>query len=177
MKSKIIAISAISSGLVALFLTIGAYFELVDVFTIVIASIFVTLPLYYQSYKGSWLCFLAGGLIAFMFSGFNLLSLVFPAYFAFFGIYPIVRCKMLEKNFNKFWGYVVGLVWFIIVAFGLYFYYTQFMGVALTGLPSWFIDYILIFVGLFAFVFFFIFDKFVLVTRKVADYYLNKIIK
>lgn len=177
MKSKTISISAISAALVALFLTLGAYFELVDVFTIVIASIFVTLPLYYQSYKGSVLAYLAGGIIAFMFSGFNLLSLVFPAYFTFFGIYPIVRCKMQEKNFNKFWGYVIGLVWFIIVSFGLYFYYTLYMGVGLEDLPLWVKDYILIFVGLFAIVFFFIFDKSILITRKVADYYLKKIIK
>ncbi len=177
MNSKVISISAISAGLVALFLTLGAYFELVDLFTIILASIFVILPLYYNSYKGSVLSFLAGGLIAFMFSGFNLMSLVFPAYFAFFGIYPIIKCKMQDKNFNKVWGLIIGLVWFIIVAFGLYFYYTLFMGVALEGLPNWLIDYILIFVFLIAVIFFFIFDRFILIIRKVADYYLNKIIK
>jgi hypothetical protein len=51
------------------------------------------------------------------------------------------------------------------------------MGVALEGLPNWLIDYILIFVFLIAVIFFFIFDRFILIIRKVADYYLNKIIK
>ena len=177
MKSKIISISAISAGFAALFLIIGAYFEIADLFTIVISSVFVTLPLYYKSYKGCILAYLAGGIIAFLCSGFNIISLVFPAYFAFFGIYPIVKNFTVEKGFNKYAGFILGLVWFELVSYGLYFYYTLFMGATFDGLPTWVVDYILYIVAVVALVFYVVFDKFVTVVRKVSDYYLNKIVK
>ena len=63
MKSKLLSISAVSAGFVAVFLLIGAYFEIADLFTSVISSVFVTLPLYYKSYKASFLAFLAGGVM------------------------------------------------------------------------------------------------------------------
>lgn len=177
MKSKIISISALTAGLIALFLLVGAYFEMADVFTVVIASVLVLLPLYYKSYKGAFLAYLAGGVIAFMCSGFNILTLVFPAYFAFFGIYPLVKNFLIEKGFNKYAGFILGLFWMIVVAIGLYFYYTSFMGVALEGLPQWLTDYVLVFVVLLSVVFFVVFDKFIVVVGKVINFYLNRIIK
>ena len=177
MKSKIISVSAISAGFVAIFLLIGAYFEIADIFTITISSVFVTLPLYFNSYKGSFLSFLAGGLIAFICSGFNLISLVFPAYFAYFGIYPIIKCVLKDKIKNSFIRFLVGLIWFVIVAFLLYYYYTLFMGATFDGLPNFIIKYVEIFIVLISVVFFVVYDKFLTVTRKVADYYLRKIVK
>ena len=177
MKSKIISISAVSAGFVAIFLLIGSYFELADLFTIVIASVFVTLPLYYKSYKGCLLSYLAGGLIAFMCSGFNLISLVFPAYFAFFGIFPILRCFTKEKGLNKYVGFILGLGWFLAVSLGLYYYYVLFMGAVLEGLPQWITDYIELFILIISAIFYVIYDRFVIVTRRFADYYLNRIIK
>lgn len=177
MSSKNIALAAISAGLVALFLLVGAYFEMADVFTVVMASVFVLLPLYYNSYKSSLLTYLAGGLIAFMCSGFNLLSLVFPAYFAFFGIYPIVKNFMIKKGVNVYLSFVVGFIWFFVIAIGLYFYYTMFMGMVIDDIPSWLGDKILIVVMVVAVVFFVVFDRFVVVVRRVIDYYLKRIIK
>lgn len=177
MKSKLLSISAVSAGFVAVFLLIGAYFEIADLFTSVISSVFVTLPLYYKSYKASFLAFLAGGVIAFMCSGFNLISLVFPAYFSFFGVYPIVKCILDKKGFNKYAGFILGLVWFVLIAFGLYYYYTLFMGAVLDGIPLWILEYIEIFIAIIAIIFFVIYNKFLTVTRRVSDYYLNKIIK
>ena len=116
MKSKIISLSAVSAAFTAIALTVGAYFEFADVFALVISSVFVILPIYLKSYKGSLLAYLAGGIIAFLCSGFNILSLVFPAYFLFFGIYPIIKTKLIETNFNKYVGFVFGLIWFIIIA-------------------------------------------------------------
>lgn len=177
MKSKIISISAISAGFVAICLLVGAYFEVADLFTVVISSVFVTLPLYFNSYKGSVLTFLVGGVIAFICSGFNIISLVFPAYFAFFGIYPIVRIFLTEKKVNKYAGFIFGLIWFVAVAYGLYFYYLLVMGATFEGLPEWIINYLPYLVAVIAIVFYFIYDKFVLVARKATHFYLNKIIK
>ena len=86
MKSKLITISAISSALITIVLTIGAYIEVADLLALVVATIFVALPLYFNSYIASILSFLAGGILALIFSGFNFLSVVFPAYFGFFGL-------------------------------------------------------------------------------------------
>ncbi len=177
MNSKNVAISAVSAGLVALFLLFGAYIEMADVFTVVIASVFVLLPLYYKSYKSSFLAYLAGGVVAFICSGFNWLSLVFPAYFTFFGVYPIVKNFVTEKKFNKLVCFIVGLVWFMIVSVGLYFYYTLVMNVTIDDIPTWLADYVLIFVAIIAVIFFIVYDRFVVVVRRVIDYYLRRIIK
>ena len=177
MNSKNVAFSAVSAGLVALFLLVGAYFELADVFTVVIASVFVLMPLYYHSYKSSLLAYLAGGVVAFVCSGFNWLSLVFPSYFTFFGIYPIVKNFVVEKKFNKYACFIIGLIWFVLVSVGLYFYYTAIMNVAITDIPEWLADYILIVVAIIAVVFFVVYDRFVVVVRRVMDYYLRRIIK
>ena len=177
MKSKIVAISAISAALSALFLTVGAYFEIADLFTIVIASVFTLLPIYYKSYKGSVLAFLCGGIIAFLCSGFNLISLVFPAYFAFFGIYPIVKSKMMDKSFNKVAGFIIGGLWFLAVSYGLYFYYVLIMGGNFYDLPLWISQYIVYFVAIVSILFFAVYDRFVFVMRRLADFYLGRILK
>ena len=98
MNSRLIALSAVSAGLSAVFLTLGAYFQVVDIFCIVLAAIPVTLPLYRESPLAAVLSFLAGGLLAFIFAGMNIMSLVFPAYFAFFGWHPIVNYLFRKKN-------------------------------------------------------------------------------
>ncbi len=177
MKSKLISISAISAGLIAVFLTVGAYFQMVDLFAIVVASVFVILPLYYKSYKASILAFLAGGVIAFLFSGFNLLSVVFPAYFGFFGVYPIVKNFMREKSVNKFLAKAIGLVWCVLAVFGIYFYYTLIMHEVFTDLPEWVLNNIYIAVGVLAVVFYFVYDYSIFVFKRFVDKYLNRIIK
>ncbi len=177
MRSKIIAISAISASFVAVFLTLGAYIELIDLAAVIAASVFVLLPLYLHSYKGSVLAYLAGGALAFLISGFNIISLVFPAYFGFFGIYPIVRTKLSEKNLKKWIFYLIGVIWCVAVCYGLYFYYTAFMGVELNDLPQFIVPYILPLVGVVGVVLYFVYDRFTFVAKFALDKYLSKIIK
>ncbi len=177
MKSKLISISAVSAGFVAISLLLGAFIEMVDLFSVILASVFVLLPLYLKSYKACFLTYLSGGLIAFLCSGLNVFSLVFPTYFAFFGVFPIVKCKLYEKHFNKYLTAIMGLVWFLIVAFGAYFYYTAFMGMALEGLPEWVNNYILYFIGGLAVIFYFIYARFIFVIRIIIDVYMSRIIK
>lgn len=176
MKSKIISLSAISAGFIAIALIIGAYIEITDLFMVVVASVFVLLPLYLKSYKGSFLAFLAGGIIALLCSGFNL-ALIFPAYFTFFGIYPIVKHKLIEKNVKNSIGLIIGLIWFIAVAYACYFYYTIVLNGVFEGLPSWIEKYIVYAIGVIAIIFFFIYDRFLFVVKFVVDKYLRKIIK
>ena len=177
MKSKTVAISAISAGFVAIILTLGAYIEFADVFMLAISSVFVLLPLYLNSYKGSVLAFIVGGVIAFLVSGFNILSIVFPAYFGFFGIFPIVQSFMEDKKVKKAIAHVIGLVWCVIAVYAIYLYYTFVMGAVLDGLPAWIINNIWIIVGVVAVVFYFVFERFVRVTRRFTAFYLQRIIK
>jgi len=177
MKSKVLSLSAISASLIAVSLILGAYIELVDLFTVILSSIFILMPIYLKSYTGSLLAYLAGGFIAFICSGFNYLSIVFPAYFAFVGVYPIVKCKMMDKCFNKYIGQILGLIWCVVVFYGVYFYYTIIMQGLFEGLPLWIYDYLIYIVGVVGILFFFIFDKFIIVMRLFLDRYLTKIIK
>ena len=177
MKSKVISLSAISAALIAVSLTIGAYFEFADLFAVVIASAFVILPIYLKSYIGAVMAYLAGGVIAFLCSGFNILSLVFPTYFVFSGIYPIVKIKLQEKSFNKYLSFVIGLIWCLITVYGAYFYYTLIIGDLFSDLPIWVNDYILFIIGGCGIVFFFVFDRFISVIKRVVDIYLQRIIK
>lgn len=176
MKSKVISLCAVASSLVAILLTIGAYIEMTDVFMLVTASIIVLLPLYYNSFKGSFLTFLVGGIIAVILSGFNF-AVIFPAYFAFFGIYPVVRHKMLQKNFKNLTCIVVGLIWCIIAFYLCYLYYTVVLQMPITDIPEQFAKYVVYLVGLLAVVFFFVFDRSVIVLKFTIDKTLRRIIK
>ena len=177
MKSKIISISAISAALCAIALTVGAYIELADLFSLVVSSVFVIMPLYLKSYKGCLLTYLAGGVIAFLLSGFNIISLVFPSYFAFFGIYPILRSFMIEKNFNKIGRYVISVIWFLATVYGMYFYYTLIMHGVIENLPLWITQNVLYFIAPIAVITFIIYDRFISVMRVFIDNYLRKIVK
>ena len=177
MKSKIISISAISASLIAICLTLGCYIEVIDLISVVTSSVFVILPLYYNSYKGCLLCYICGGVIALICSLPTLsFSIVMPAYFMFFGIYPIVK-NMLNKNNLKKLCFFIGLVWCVCTSFVLYFYYTAIIGLTIANLPAIVSEYILAFVCAVAVIFYLIFDRFIFVAKLVMDKYIHKIIK
>ena len=176
MKSKVVSLSAISASFIAVSLIIGTYFELADLLMLAAASVFVLLPLYLKSYKGSFLAFLAGGVIALLISGFNL-ALIYPAYFGFFGIYPLLKVKMLEKRVSKALSIIIGLLWFLIISYVCYYYYVFVLGGVFEGLPNWIEDYLIYFLGVIAIVFYFVYDRFVAVMKYNLDKYLSKIVK
>ena len=177
MNSKSLALSAISASFIAIFLTVGAYFSFIDLITVIFASAFVLLPLYYNSYLGSALSFVAGGIIAFLFSGFNIYSLVFPAYFFFFGCFPIIKIVLVKKGVKNIFSIIIGLIWCIAFSYGLYFYYIFVMKMQLSDFPEIIVKYIYFFIPVFAVIIFFIFDRFVIVVKMVEDKYLKRIIK
>lgn len=177
MKTKLISLSAISAGFVAIMLTLGAYIELVDVFTVILASVFVMLPLYYNSYLTSFLTYLVGAVLAFLFSGFNFFSLVFPAFLGFFGVYPIVKCWFKQKKVNKILYYILSFIWCVGVIYGLYFFIIFLTQDPFQNLPKWILDNIYIFVGLVGAVVFVLYDRCVVVIKKLLDYNLRRILK
>lgn len=178
MKSKVVALSAISAAFIAIFLTFGAYIEFFDLVAVLIASIFVLMPLYLGSYLGCVLSYLAGTVLAFLFSGFNIYSVVFPLFLLYFGIFPIIKCIAMQKNFNKYVFMAIGLVWSIASAFGTYFFYVLVFGTeVLAGLPDFIVNNVYFFVAGIGVLFYFLFDKFVFISRVVINRYLSKIIK
>lgn len=177
MKSKVVAISAISAGFIAILLTVGAYFEITDIFVTVFASCLVMLPLYNGSYKGAILTYLVGGVIAFMFSGFNVYSLVFPSYFLFGGIYPIIATYLRERKNKKVLVYIIGALYSVAFFIGIYYYYVLFMKAPINDLPAFIQNYIVLFVGGLGLIFYFVFDRCIVLVRKLSNYYLNKIVK
>ena len=180
MKTKVIALSAISAGLVALSLTIGAYVEFADVFALILASFFVNLPLCYNSYKGAFLCYLAGGLIAFICSGFNFMSIVFPSYFIYFGLFPLLFSFFNGKNLHKAVKIIIGIIWTVLFFIGLYYYYIFIMKMPVGAYPSWaewFINNVYIVLVACGIGFFFLFDRFITVSKKLLNYYVKKIVK
>ena len=177
MKSKLLALSAISSAFSAILLTVSAYVTFADLFCLVLSSAFVMLPLYYGSYKAGFLAFLAGGVITFIFSGFNFTVMVIPAYFLFFGLFPLVKTLVEEKKVNKIVVYVLGLIWCLLAVYGIYFFYVDISGISFSHLPKIVYDNILIVVGIVGCFFYVIYERYVKSVKKFIDYYLRKIIK
>ncbi len=180
MKSRVLAISAISAGFVAISLTIGAYFDVADLVSLVLASAFVMLPLYYGSYKGCFLSYAAGGVIALIFSLPRFYSVVFPSFFLFFGLYPIIAEMIREKKLKPAVRIITGIIWCVLYFYGAFFYYTSVLGLSLGEFPqflSWLEDNLIYFIGVVAVIFYFIFDRFIFVVKRVIDAYLDRIIK
>ena len=177
MKTRVLTLSAISASFVALFLTLGAYIEFIDLIAVLFASLFVILPIYYDSYLGCFLTYLAGGTLAFILAQFNFLSLVFPLFFGFFGIYPFLMCMAYDKKFNRLLFVILCLIWCVAITYGTYFYYTLIMKNVLEGLPEFITEniyYVLFFVGVLVYV---VFDRFVFSARIIINKYLSKIVK
>jgi len=74
-------------------------------------------------------------------------------------------------------GIVIGLIWFVAFAYGLYFYYTLVLGFGFLDLPLWLTENIYYFVAVFAIVFFAVFEAFVVMTRLAINRYLGRIVK
>ena len=177
MKTNNLTLSAVSAAFVAIFLTVGAYVEFVDLISVLFASVFVLLPIYYRSYLGCFLTYLAGGVLAFILSQFNYLSLVFPVYFGFFGLYPFLMCLAYDKGFNRLLFTVLCLIWCVAATYGTFFYYTLVMDNVLAGLPEIITDNVYYALFILGVILYFLFDRFVFSVRIIINRYLSKILK
>lgn len=190
MKSRVIALSAISASFCALLLTLGAYFEVVDLISVTVATVFIILPYYYGSKKGCILAGIVGGVIAMLISGFNFISLVFPFYFLFTMPFTLLNVLCSESKFIKSGvGFLVKILWTLAVGYFLLWYYTYVIGVPITYDFTLFgktfdlsakeniYYYFLLAYGLLLMVFFLVYDRFIVVTKKATDKLLKRILK
>ncbi len=178
MKTRVITLSAISSALCALTLVLGTYFaELFDLFAVMFGPLFLSLPLFLDSPKGSFLAYLSAGILALLLTGFNITNLVYVSYFPFFGIYPIVKYISVMKKWKKPIFYTMSCLWFILTVVGMYYYYTAFLGLDLGLIIKIKQEYIPILLAIGSAPIFFLIDKFVFVAQIMIFRLLKKIIK
>lgn len=177
MKSKDIALSAISSAFVALFLTIGAYFEVADVFMLAVSTVALMLPLYRKSYVGSFLAYLVGGALAFLLSGMGIQKFIYMAYFAFAGAYPVVNALFKRFNVNKYVAHAIKCVWCIGAFYFVYWICVYVFGLNPGNIWEWVDRNIWYILGVVAVVFYLMFDFCVNRMQGFIDRYLSRIVK
>ena len=116
-------------------------------------------------------------MIAFIFSGFNFLIVTVPAYFVFFGVFPLVKNLMEEKNVNKYVRYLIGLVWCVLAVYGMFFFYKNVMSLDFSDLPVFVKDNLVIVVGLLGVIFYVVYERFLTAFRRIIDELLKKVLK
>lgn len=117
--SKVIAISALVTAICSVLLVAGAYFPTLSYSAIFLASVFIMLPLSKNTYKGAILSVIASSLLAFLLATFSFETSL--PFILFFGFHPIINKWFKDKNFNKFLGYLIKDLWFVVAILICYF--------------------------------------------------------
>lgn len=163
--------------------------SVLDIASVIVASVFVVLPMYMESILGSVLAYLAGGVIAFLIGGANVFSLVWPSYLLFFGLLPILNFIVAKKQFGKTVWFIIKLIWFLAVCAFLVFYYTSVMHfeieyvfaifgneIDLSGVANIEVIFYSVF-GVFCVVFFLVYNKFAELSQRYVNGVLSRILK
>ena len=135
MKTKILTLSALSSALAAIVLILGTVFhQFLDLASVVIAPMFLAIPLYYNSVKGSFLATLSAGILALLLTGIGNIAtnVVYISYFLFFGFFPLIKYLSLTKRWNKYLTHTLCCIWFIITAIVIYLFWVEVLGLEVT---------------------------------------------
>ena len=123
--SKVVALSAISTAVSLIFIIIGAYFPTFDISCLFMASLMVMLPLAKNSLKGALLCYGAVFILSFIFTlGHFEICIAFGM---FFGLHPIINYLQLTKFKKVVLIKVLKTIWFLIVAFILFYLLKMFI--------------------------------------------------
>ncbi len=123
--SKVVALSALSAAFSLIFIIIGAYFPAFDVSCLFMASLMVMLPLSKNSLKGALLCYGAVFVLSFIFTLGRFEICI--AFGLFFGLHPIINYLQLTRFKKVFLVKVLKTIWFLIVAFILFYILKMFI--------------------------------------------------
>lgn len=168
MKGKIVALSAISSSLSVILLTIGHYISVLDISCILFASIIIMLPLYKNSIKGALFCYFSTLILTFFTTGLKL-SIIIP-YGAFFGLHPIINEIQLKYKLNKWLFLIIKTLWFIGSLFLVYYTTTFFVDI-----NEKYLKYIYYIIPIAGALFFIVYDAFIFLFRKRLQILLTNI--
>jgi len=159
MKGKTVALSAISSALSVIFLTIGNYITVLDLSCIFLASLVIILPLYKKSIKGAIFSFISTLILTSFLTGFKF-NIIIP-YGAFFGLHPIFNELEINKKINKYIALIIKIIWFVASLYLIYFTTNMFLGI-----NEKFLKYIYYLIPIFGTIFIIFYDFCLKIFRK-----------
>lgn len=171
-RSKLIALSAVSTAFAVVLLALGSFIEIIDIACVMFAGIAIMLPLSKESILGAFLTFLASTLLALILTGARFTVIV--PYAMFFGLYPIANAVQFKYRINKIVALIVKDVWFLLSMFVYYKLITTLSGYDIfedfSFIPEKFMDYLV--PGLFVFgaLFFVLYDNVMIRMQKVVNY-------
>ena len=105
-----VALSALSSAIATIFLTIGIYSEVLLFTGYLFACIALMLPLAKQSWTGYILAYLSTCVLTLIFGSFRFLELL--PFVLFFGLHPLVNELQLKTKINRWLACLVKALWF-----------------------------------------------------------------
>ncbi len=118
-NSKLIALSAVSTALALIFLTLGVFLDVFDLSGLFMASMCVMLPLGKKSVKAGFFTYLATAILCLIFFVGIKYEIVL-GYALFCGVHPIINYIFRQKKFNVVLGGAIKTVWFVGVLLLLY---------------------------------------------------------
>jgi len=124
-QSKAIVLSAISAAVATLLLLAGAFFEVLDLSCLFLASLALMVPLAKDDRTGSFLAYLASAILGFILTGMRL-QIMLP-YALFFGLHPIVNDWLGCKKIKTVPAVALKALWFVGAALIVYYFTTFFV--------------------------------------------------
>lgn len=123
-NGKLISVSAVSTALGVLFLSLGAYISTLDLSALFMSALVIMLPLSKNSLKAAFLTYGATAILALII---GMARFYVPLlYLLFFGLHPIVN-YLQDKGGKKLWFlYPIKAVWFVGACFLMYYAFTMF---------------------------------------------------
>lgn len=110
-----IALSALACAFVVIFLTVGAYSEVLLFSGYLFSAVALMLPLAKQSYKGYALAYIGGGALALIFNAARFWD-VLP-FILFFGLHPLVNELQLKTKINTWVACFIKALWFDVTMY------------------------------------------------------------
>lgn len=105
-----IALSALSSAIATIFLTVGIYSEILLFTGYLFACVALMLPLAKQSWAGYALAYLSTCLLTLIFGSFRFWELL--PFIMFFGLHPLVNELQLKTKINRWLACFLKALWF-----------------------------------------------------------------
>ncbi len=124
-KSKLIALSAVTTAFATLFLTMGAYISIFEYSGIFMASICMMIPLTKKSVWAGLMTYVATALLCLIFIGGRWeIAITFAM---FFGLHPLANYFCEKKRIKWFIALPVKEIWFLGTLLFLYFFFKEFV--------------------------------------------------
>ena len=124
-KSKLIALSAVSTAFATIFLVMGAYISVFEYSGIFMASLCMMIPLTKKSVWAGLMTYMATALLCLLFIGGRwVIAITFAM---FFGLHPLANYFFENKKIKWVIALPIKEVWFLGTLLFLYFFFQEFV--------------------------------------------------